>query len=123
MHNKNLHTIKKRDDVRLTLRSFFKSQPEACATILTRLKVLMRLFESSDFFKRHEIIGSSLLFIYTADKAGVWMIDFAKTVRVPTNVQIDHRRSWQLGNHEDGYLFGLDNLISLLQDILSSECC
>ena len=41
---------------------------------------------------------------------GVWMIDFAKTTNVG-NKKLTHRLPWQPGNFEDGYLFGLDNMI------------
>lgn len=43
--------------------------------------------------------------------ASAWMIDFAKTLQVDT--ALNHRTPWQVGTHEDGYLFGLDNLISV----------
>lgn len=42
---------------------------------------------------------------------GVWMIDFAKTLSVEQT--LTHREPWVLGNHEDGYLTGLDNLIEV----------
>ena len=38
------------------------------------------------------------------------MIDFAKILHVPDRL-ITHRDAWQFGNHEDGYLIGIDNLI------------
>lgn len=42
------------------------------------------------------------------------MIDFAKTMHLPENLpSLSHRLKWQVGNHEDGYLFGLDNLIQV----------
>lgn len=59
------------------------------------------------------MIGSSILIIYDDEKAGVWMIDFAKTVAVPEGVSITHREPWVLGNHEEGFLTGVDNLIKV----------
>lgn len=118
--NKNLHMIKDKEEVKQTLESFFLNKRNVCHLILNRLKVLRQYFKNSPFFQRHEIIGSSLLLIYTADRAGVWMIDFAKTMPIPEQIQINHYSPWSLGNHEDGYLFGLDNLISIMTNIVRS---
>ena len=58
------------------------------------------------------MIGSSILLIYDMnEKCGAWMIDFSKTIPVEDDLKITHRSPWQLGNHEDGFLTGLDNLI------------
>ena len=59
-----------------------------------------------------QIIGSSLLIVSDNVRVGAWMIDFAKTLYVPDRL-ITHRDPWQLGNHEDGYLIGIDNLIKV----------
>ena len=40
------------------------------------------------------------------------MIDFAKTLRRAEH-RLTHRADWQLGNYEDGYLTGLDNVIQV----------
>ena len=36
------------------------------------------------------------------------MIDFGKTVPVPDATHIDHKSPWEVGNHEDGYLIGVE---------------
>lgn len=48
------------------------------------------------------------------------MIDFGKTIPLKNKVTIDHRQEWIEGNHEDGYLFGLDNIINIFQSILDT---
>ena len=66
-----------------------------------------------------QVVGSSLLFVHdSTGKTGVWMIDFGKTVSLPSPLTLDHRTPWEEGNREDGYLWGLDNLIDVLTDIL-----
>jgi 1D-myo-inositol-triphosphate 3-kinase len=60
-----------------------------------------------------QIIGSSILIMFDAHcKCNAWMIDFAKTLQFPDH-SLDHRTPWQVGNHEDGYLVGIDNLLQV----------
>lgn len=71
----------------------------------------------SHFFANHEVIGSSLLFLYDqTGEVGVWMIDFGKTNRVKKPVS--HHIEWTLGNHEDGYLIGLDSIKDIITESL-----
>ena len=62
-----------------------------------------------------QLVGSSLLLMHDNSGAtGVWMIDFTKTFSLPPPIKkLTHRLPWKFGNHEDGYLFGLDNLITV----------
>uniref|UniRef100_A0A8W4FM71 Kinase n=1 Tax=Sus scrofa TaxID=9823 RepID=A0A8W4FM71_PIG len=70
---------------------------------LNRLQQIRDTLEVSEFFRRHEVIGSSLLFVHDhCHRAGVWLIDFGKTTPLPD---------------EDGYLLGLDNLIGILASL------
>ena len=73
---------------------------------------------SSSLPPQPQVIGSSLLFVYdSTDLCSVHLIDFGKTISLPSGISIDHRSQWEEGNHEDGYLWGLDNLIELWRDL------
>lgn len=90
-----------------------------------RLKYLKRLYNlrkaltKSKFFLSHELIGSSLLFVHSETDANIWLIDFANTQTIPENTEVTHRKKWELGNHEDGYLIGVDNIIRIFESIIS----
>lgn len=49
----------------------------------------------------------------------MWLIDFAKTVQLPANTEITHSNKWSVGNHEDGYLIGINNLIGIFEDMVN----
>ena len=89
-----------------------------------RMKVIRQTFESSKYFMSHEMIGSSILIIFDDNnECGAWLIDFTKTMLM-TDKTLTHRDPWVLGNHEDGYLFGVDNLIQFFEDpMLDNHSC
>ena len=68
---------------------------------------LWRLFT---IFKEHQMIGSSLLFVNDETSANIWMIDFAKTTR-------SESCNANLSSGENGFLTGLENLISFIENI------
>ncbi|CAJ1058732.1 inositol-trisphosphate 3-kinase B-like isoform X2 [Xyrichtys novacula] len=81
----------------------------------SRLLALSEALKTSLFFRTHEVIGSSLLFVHDlSSKASVWMIDFGKTTPVPDSIELLHDVQWVEGNREDGYLIGLTSLIASL---------
>lgn len=102
-------------EVTETLLSFTTSQQHILKAYLSRLQALGEALRDSPFFRTHEVIGSSLLFIHDrSGKASIWMIDFGKTTPVPSGFQLKHNVPWAEGNREDGYLIGLASLSSSL---------
>lgn len=67
------------------------------------------------------MIGSSLLFVHDRNQASIWLIDFAKTISLPSGTNITHVNEWIVGNHEDGYLIGINNLIQIFEEIVASD--
>ncbi|KAM3602028.1 uncharacterized protein V6R79_023274 [Siganus canaliculatus] len=115
----NFKRTKSRDQVMEALDNYVESNTHIIRGYLRRLKQLRQVLETSDFFKSHEVVGSSLLFVHDwTGQTGVWMIDFGKTVALPSHLTVDHRTPWVEGNREDGYLWGLDNLIDVLSSML-----
>ncbi|XP_060816609.1 inositol-trisphosphate 3-kinase B isoform X3 [Bombus pascuorum] len=120
--SKDFKTTRTREQVTEALRRFVEGYQHAVPKYIQRLKAIRTTLKASPFFASHEVVGSSLLFVHDAKNAGIWMIDFAKTLPLPQHLpRICHDAEWKVGNHEDGYLIGVNNLIDIFQDIWNSE--
>lgn len=76
--------------------------------------------DSSEFIRQHEFIGTSFLLVAdSSGNAGVYWIDFAKTTLLSNGLTITHEKQWEPGNHEDGIVFGLDNLIDTFDQVVT----
>lgn len=117
----DLKKVKSREEVLRTLELFLAGREDVKQRLLKRLCDIRGKIEQSEYFATHEVVGSSVFIIYDDNKVGVWIIDFAKTNRLPEGVTVNHRTPWVQGNHEEGLLFGLDHLISV--SILFSPFC
>merc|ERR1712142_834568 len=115
--SKDFKTTKTKAQVTEAFKNFTSSCPETVKQYLERLSAIKEALQQSEFFKGHELIGSSLLFVHDKQKASIWLIDFGKTVPVPPGLSIDHQSPWEVGNHEDGYLLGVQNLINIFSEI------
>ncbi|PAA85368.1 hypothetical protein BOX15_Mlig013202g1, partial [Macrostomum lignano] len=113
--------LRRREDI-LAMLAYFVDGVQAggvARAYLERLRRLREALTQSEFFPKHELIGSSLLFVHDrAGRASVWMIDFGKTRPSPS--RLSHTAEWSEGNHEDGYLTGLDNIIHLFQQLVNA---
>ncbi|XP_067400045.1 inositol-trisphosphate 3-kinase B-like [Emydura macquarii macquarii] len=95
---------------------FTKRQKGILRAYHSRLESMRSALLESAFFRTHEVIGSSLLFIHDRrGRANVWMIDFGKTLPAPPQLALRHDVPWTRGSHEDGYLIGLHHLTHTLQ--------
>ena len=115
-----LSTIREKSEISDVFLSFvaalqLKNPRPVVNTLISRLKKLEVALSESSFFASHEMIGSSLLF--SADisnsEIDVYLIDLAKCVPLPENIKITHKEPWRGGNHEDGWLTGLSNIIAV----------
>ncbi|XP_006995898.1 inositol-trisphosphate 3-kinase C [Peromyscus maniculatus bairdii] len=119
--NTNFKKTQALEQVTKVLEDFVDGDLGILRKYVARLEDLREALENSPFFKTHEVVGSSLLFVHDhSGLAKVWMIDFGKTVALPNHQTLSHRLPWAEGNREDGYLWGLDNLIRLLQGLAQS---
>ncbi|ODM98546.1 Inositol-trisphosphate 3-kinase B [Orchesella cincta] len=120
--SKDFKTMKSENQVKDSFSSFMNGCSDIVKQYLERLNALKIALAQSQFFSTHEVIGSSLLFVHDSTKASVWMIDFAKTCPLPEGCpSISHDKAWDLGNHEDGYLIGLSNLIKFFEDMITDD--
>ena len=91
-----------------------------CQKLLSRLQTIHDQLLKSLLFPHLELIGTSLLILYDSNlQVGIWIIDFAKAMYLENKI-LNHIEPWVMGNNEDGYLFGLKNLIAIFQQVLAN---
>ncbi|XP_033224581.1 inositol-trisphosphate 3-kinase homolog [Belonocnema kinseyi] len=113
----DLKKVKSHREVLETMKIFLGKRADVRKKLLDHLVELRARVERSSYFQTHEVIGSSIFMIYDHEKVGLWLIDFAKTYEVPNGQKLTHRSPWKEGNHEEGFLFGIDNLISTIKEV------
>ncbi|KAM8832690.1 uncharacterized protein AB9W97_003664 isoform 2-T2 [Spinachia spinachia] len=120
--NRDFKKTKTRDQVTAAFQDFVKGNKDILNVYLSRLEEIRDTLEISPFFKTHEVIGSSLLFVHDSKgRAKVWMIDFGKTTPLSEGDELTHRAAWVEGNREDGYLHGLDSMLDIIVSMVNSE--
>lgn len=123
-----LRLVSTRDEVRQIILRYLQRRRAALISFVHQLQDLRLKLENDDIFLTHSFIRSSLLLVYDGENAltNVRMIDLARVSATQKDTngiprRLDHRTSWVQGNHEDGYLTGLDNLIEIFEELLTAE--
>uniref|UniRef100_UPI00398EBEA0 inositol-trisphosphate 3-kinase B-like n=1 Tax=Pristiophorus japonicus TaxID=55135 RepID=UPI00398EBEA0 len=120
--HKDFKRTKTREQIITALAHFTEGHVEVLVAYCNRLQTIKDALLQSQFFRSHEVIGSSLLFIHEKKgRANVWMIDFGKTMALPEGQTLQHDQAWEEGNREDGYLLGLNNLLSLFSETMARQ--
>lgn len=117
----DLKTVKSDSEVYETISRFLCNRNLLTKQLLERLKQIRSYIEKSHFFQRHEIVGSSIFIVYDEDNVGAWLIDFAKSRQLDEHIKINHRSNWEIGNFEEGILYGVDQLISIFENIFAAQ--
>ncbi|XP_053285269.1 inositol-trisphosphate 3-kinase A [Pleuronectes platessa] len=118
---RDFRQIKTLAQVTEALLYFTRKQLDVLKAYHSRLLALSDALRNSRFFRTHEVIGSSLLFVHDpSSMASVWMIDFGKTTPVQDTIKLRHNIPWVEGSREDGYLIGLTSLITSLSQAISA---
>ncbi|XP_039597407.1 inositol-trisphosphate 3-kinase A [Polypterus senegalus] len=118
--NTDFKKTRTKEEVAQVIKDFVENNRNILKSYLTKLEEIRSILDRSEFFKRHEVIGSSLLFIHDHKQlVRVWLIDFGKTTLLPDGQTLHHCVPWCEGNREDGYLWGLDNMVNLITDIVN----
>ena len=113
-------TTREEPALREMIRSFAGGQIEVLGRMLSRMRSLREMLQgpAAEWFLRREMIGTRLLFVYDAAEPlaaqpNVWMLGFHNVIE--RDVELTHRAPFVYGNHEDGFLVGLDSLIRLFE--------
>lgn len=117
----DLKKVKNSSDIYATISHFLNGRRSITKDLIKRLKQIRTYVEKSSFFQAHEIVGSSIFIVYDDEKAGVWLIDFAKARKLPEHIQVTHRKQWMPGNCEEGLLHGIDELINVFEEVVSTQ--
>lgn len=113
----DLKSIDTEDKVRTAVKQYVQYNPQLCKNFTPKLKELRSALEQCEVFKSHSFVRTSMLFIYsnTTLDCSVHMIDMSKVTKATHT--LTHRGPWEPGNDEDGYLDGLDSIISIFEEL------
>ena len=122
-------------EVRNVFEQYLQRRAPLAAAFLPELLELRGALEGCALFAELCLIRTSLLFVYDSrgaldggtGRAMVRIIDLPKVhlagaspTKGGATRTLTHRKSWAPGNHEDGYLNGLDNIIGIFEEMVAN---
>ena len=112
---KELRTVSTAEQAQEVMLQYVQRRPEVLASLVPQLREMRGEMEKCAVFMSHSFIRTSLLFKYSngTNETSVHMIDLKGAAPAPGT--LTHRAAYETGNGEDGYLTGVDNLISLCE--------
>ena len=124
---KALALVATREQVHAVVAQYLQRRRTLVVSFLRQLRELRATLAASDAFATHCFIRSSLLFVYdgVGERTRVCMIDLVRSTRTEKDSKgqprrLEHSVLWVDGNHEDGYLTGVDNLIAVFEGLLEA---
>jgi len=117
----DLKLIKTEEQVRGAMLQYVQRRRVVLGSFLKELERLRQTLERSDEFMQHSFIRTSLLLVYSdvTNTTSVHIIDLSRVSC--TGGHLTHRAPWAPGNHEDGYLTGLDNMIRIFGSLVAES--
>jgi len=87
---------------------------------IEKLEHMIEMLSSSPTLKKYELIGNSILLTFNPlDECAVHLIDFGQA-QYHENREIDHHEKWDGANLADGFLYGLEQFLGVLKELLKS---
>ena len=118
IRQQRLRSATSREECDKILAEFLQPRPVVRVAFAAQIRDLTAALERSEWFLSHTVVMSSLLLVYDSHPASdlhpiVRIIDLPHCVKLAEGDVITHRRPYEHGNHEEGFLIGLDNLLNV----------
>jgi len=116
---RELASASDREDIDRIFAAFLAPRPAVRELLAAQIRELIAALEHSDWFMSRAVVMASLLLVYDADPASglqearARIIDLTHCKKLEEGETITHRLPYERGNHEEGFLTGLDNLLSV----------
>ena len=120
---KTLSNLHDEADICAMIATFLQKDERLADAIVLKLQTILAALERSAFFNDHVFLRSALLLTYDdaarEKRLELKLINFAFCYAVPDGQSVSHTAPWDgdAASHQDGYLFGMESLLRLMQRV------